>query len=79
MPKFKIEVRQDFRVTRWIVVERDAQSLEAALHEQSESDAPDFTDPRWNDTWTLTNEEVLPALGSPQTDFASNGETPSSR
>lgn len=63
MPEFRIEISQVFKVTRTVVIERNSESLEAAIHEQRDNDAPDFTDPRWNETWTLVNEEVQQALG----------------
>ena len=53
-----IRIVQVFRVEREIVVKVDAADLQAAIDLQSESEAPDFDDPRWRSSWTLQNEDV---------------------
>lgn len=62
MPKHKVEVIQVFKMTRSVVVEIEAETLDDALELASdEYPLPQFDDARWGEIISLENEEVVPA------------------
>ena len=73
MSRHWVRIVQGFSVRREIVVEVEADSLDAALDRQAESDAPDFDDPRWRSKWSLRTEDIH-AAGSPAPEPSEKGE-----
>jgi len=79
MSRHRVRIVQGLSVRREIVVEVEveveveADSLDAALDKQAESDAPDFDDPRWQSKWSLRTEDVH-AAGSPAPEPSEEGE-----
>lgn len=62
MPKHRIRIIQVTRVERSIVVDVEADSIEAAIEAQAESEAPSLDDSRWETiSDSLENEEVTAA------------------
>lgn len=62
MPRLKIT--QIFRVERSIIIDVDAPSLDVAIDQQMDADAPSSDDPRWQAHWTLENEEIEGVTGA---------------
>jgi len=58
MPKHKLLIVQVLRVERHIVVDVEADTLDAAIECQENDDAPPYEDPGWVGRVDLENETV---------------------
>ena len=58
MATFPVEIVQTYRVERRIIVDVEADDLQAALDKQAEEAAPDYDDKGWIESCDLQNEDV---------------------
>lgn len=61
MPLHRLIVTQVYRTERRIVVEVEADTLEDAVDQQQQEDAPAYGNPSWRETVNLQSEEVDPS------------------
>jgi len=58
--KHRVRITQVYKTFRTTVVEVEADDIDRAIEmlEDGPLTGPSFDDPRWTETWELTNEEV---------------------